>query len=151
MIQIATIKKQHEAEEAGYYSGGFTGGNQYKQTAGVVHEGEFVANHDAVNNPNVLPFLQMLDNAQRNNTVASLTAADVSRSITAPVAAAAGATQAASAANIVVNSPANAQNAQAIERLNQNLEEGIVAVVSLDGDRGFVKQYKHYQKLQNNR
>ena len=26
MIQIAAIKKQHQAEEAGYYKGGFTGG-----------------------------------------------------------------------------------------------------------------------------
>ena len=46
-----------------------------------MHEGEFVANHQAVNNPNVLPFLNFLDQAQRNNTVGSLTAEDVSRSM----------------------------------------------------------------------
>ena len=81
MLQIATIKKQHQTEELGYYSGGFTGGKQYKKEAGVVHEGEFVANHQAVNNPNVLPFLNFLDQAQRNNTVGSLTAEDVSRTM----------------------------------------------------------------------
>ena len=81
MLQIATIKKQHQTEELGYYGGGFTGGKQYKKEAGVVHEGEFVANHQAVNNPNVLPFLNFLDQAQRNNTVGSLTAEDVSRSM----------------------------------------------------------------------
>ena len=81
LIQIAAIKKQHQVQEAGYYSGGFTGGKQYKKEAGVVHEGEFVANHQAVNNPNVLPFLNFLDQAQRNNTVGSLTAEDVSRSM----------------------------------------------------------------------
>ena len=81
MLQIATIKKQHQTEEMGYYGGGFTGGKQYKKEAGVVHEGEFVANHQAVNNPNVLPFLNFLDQAQRNNTVGSLTAEDVSRSM----------------------------------------------------------------------
>lgn len=81
MLQIATIKKQHQTEEMGYYGGGFTGGKRYQKEAGVVHEGEFVANHQAVNNPNVLPFLNFLDQAQRNNTVGSLTAEDVSRSM----------------------------------------------------------------------
>ena len=81
MLQVATIKKQHETEEMGYYGGGFTGGKRYQKEAGVVHEGEFVANHQAVNNPNVLPFLNFLDQAQRNNTVGSLTAEDVSRSM----------------------------------------------------------------------
>ena len=80
-LQIATIKKQHQAEEAGYYEGGFTGGRRYRRQAGVVHEGEFVANHQAVQNPAILPFLNFLDQAQRNNTVGSLTAEDVSRSM----------------------------------------------------------------------
>lgn len=81
MLQIATIKKQQQAQEAGYYEGGFTGGRQYRKEAGVVHEGEFVANHQAVNNPNVLPFLNFLDQAQRNNTIGSLTAQDVSKQL----------------------------------------------------------------------
>jgi len=79
MLQIATIKKQQQAQEAGYYEGGFTGGRRYHREAGVVHEGEFVANHQAVNNPAVLPFLNFLDQAQRNNTVGSLSMMDVSR------------------------------------------------------------------------
>ena len=81
MLQIATIKKQQQAQEAGYYEGGFTHGRQYRKEAGVVHEGEFVANHQAVNNPAILPFLNFLDQAQRNNTVGSLTMQDVSRSL----------------------------------------------------------------------
>lgn len=79
MIQIATIKKQHQAEEAGYYEGGFTSGTNYRHKAGVVHEGEFVANHQAVNNRQLAPTLNLLDWAQRNNRVSSLTAEDVSR------------------------------------------------------------------------
>ena len=51
MLQVATIKKQHQAEAAGYYEGGFTGPGDYRREAGVVHAGEFVANHKAVNNP----------------------------------------------------------------------------------------------------
>ena len=85
--QIATIRKQAEAQQTGYYEGGFTPGRRYRQTAGVVHEGEFVANHKAVNNPAVLPVLRLIDHAQRNNTIASLTAADVSRAIAPPKAA----------------------------------------------------------------
>jgi hypothetical protein len=81
MIQVAAIQKQAQAQEAGYYEGGFTGGRRYRKEAGVVHEGEFVANHRAVQNPAVLPFLKFLDQAQRNNTVGSLTAEDVSRSM----------------------------------------------------------------------
>ena len=81
LLQIATIKKQHQAEAAGYYEGGFTGGTRYHREAGVVHEGEFVANHQSVSNPAILPFLNFLDQAQRNNTVGSLTAQDVSRTM----------------------------------------------------------------------
>lgn len=81
MLQIATIKKQQQAQEAGYYEGGFTGGSNYRRRAGIVHEGEFVANHQAVNNPAILPVLNFLDQAQRNNTVGSLTAQDVSRNM----------------------------------------------------------------------
>lgn len=81
LLQIATIKKQHQAEAEGFYEGGFTGGRQYRKEAGVVHEGEFVANHLAVQNPAILPFLNFLDQAQRNNTVGCLTAQDVSRTM----------------------------------------------------------------------
>lgn len=82
MLQVATIKKQHEAQEAGYYEGGYTGGRRYRKEAGVVHEGEFVANHQAVNNPNVRPMLDFIDQAQRNNTVGSLTRYDLQRQLT---------------------------------------------------------------------
>ena len=72
MMQIATIKKQHQAEAAGYYDGGYTGGNRYRKEAGVVHEGEFVANHRAVNNSSIRPAFDLIDRAQRANTVGSL-------------------------------------------------------------------------------
>lgn len=78
-IQIAAIKKQHEAQAAGYYEGGFTGGHQYRKEAGVVHEGEFVANHKAVQNPDIMPILNLIDQAQRNNTVGALSMHDVAR------------------------------------------------------------------------
>ena len=147
-IQIAAIKKQHEAQKAGYYSGGFTGGTRYRREAGVVHEGEFVANHEAVNNPNVLPVLRLIDNAQRNNTIASLTAADVSRAISAPQAAAA---TASSAPAVQVIDTANERTANAIERLNQHIEQGIHASVSITGDDGIERQMNRYNELKKRR
>lgn len=148
MIQIATIKKQHEAQQAGYYSGGFTGGTRYRREAGVVHEGEFVANHEAVNNPNVLPVLRLIDNAQRNNTIASLTAADVSRAISATQAVAA---TASSAPTVQVIDTANERTANAIERLNQHIEQGIHASVSITGDDGIERQMNRYNDLKKRR
>lgn len=144
MIQIATIKKQHEAEAAGYYEGGFTGGNSYRRTAGVVHEGEFVANHAAVNNPNILPILNLIDQAQRTNRVASLTAADVSRAISAPVTTA---TNTTTAGTVQVVDTSSAATAATLERLNDRLEQGISAVVTIDGEQGLAKQWKKYQRL----
>ena len=144
MIQIATIKKQHESEAAGYYEGGFTGGNSYRRTAGVVHEGEFVANHAAVNNPNILPVLNLIDQAQRTNRVASLTAADVSRAISAPVTTA---TNTTTVGTVQVVDTSSAATAATLDRLNEKLEQGISAYVTIDGEQGFAKQWKKYQRM----
>lgn len=61
MIQVATIKKQHEAQAVGYYEGGFT--SRYpnnRKEVGVVHANEFVANHEAVANPALSPLLRLI-------------------------------------------------------------------------------------------
>lgn len=77
-IQIATLKKNYEAQIAGYYDGGYTGySGNYRQVAGVTHEGEFVANHNTVNNPEIRPMLDMLDYAQKHNAEARLTQKDL--------------------------------------------------------------------------
>lgn len=148
-LQIATIKKQHQAEAAGYYSGGFTGGRRYKQVAGVVHEGEFVANHDAVNNPNLLPVLNLIDQAQRSNTVGSLTATDVSRSISAPIGTAAG-VQAAVPTIQVVDS-GQQRTAETIDRLAEVLEGGIQSYTVLEGPDGLDAKWNKYQRLKKNK
>ena len=148
-IQIAAIKKQHAAESSGYYEGGFTGGSDYRRRAGIVHQGEFVASHLAVQNPNVLPFLRLIDHAQRNNTIASLSAADVSRAIAAPQATANAATATAAAPALQVVDTASGRTADAIVRLNENLEAGIRASVSITGEDGFERQWNRYNKMKN--
>ena len=117
--------------------------------AGVVHEGEFVANHEAVNNPNVLPILNLIDQAQRNNTVGSLTAADVSRSISAPLGTAAG-VQAAVPTIQVVDS-GQQRTAETIDQLNAVLAEGIRAVVAIEGPDGIHEKYTKYLRLISNK
>ena len=150
MLQIATIKKQHQAEAAGYYEGGFTGPGHWKKEAGVVHAGEFVANHNAVNNPQLLPALQLIDAAQRNNTVASLTAQDVSRAM---------GTGSAAVVAPVVN--VNADNEQVgesldnvnstIEKLNEQLNLGIKSYVVITGPDGLDHRWSEYQKMKSNK
>lgn len=150
MIQIATIKKQHQAEAAGYYEGGFTGPGHWKKEAGVVHAGEFVANHNAVNNPQLLPALQLIDAAQRNNTVASLTAQDVSRAMGTGSAAVVAPVVNVNADNELVG--ASLDNVSStIERLNEQLNLGIKSYVVITGPDGFDRKWSQYQKMKSNK
>lgn len=149
-IQIATIKKQQQAQEAGYYEGGFTGGSSYRREAGVVHEGEFVANHQAVNNPQLLPAFRLLDQAQRNNTVGSLTAADVSRSMGA------GGTAIAYSPQINVTNDnsdiaGTLQQARAtIDSLGALLASGQIIVRMPDWD-DFDRSHEHWERIKGNK
>lgn len=150
MLQIATIKKQHQAEAAGYYEGGFTGPGHWKKEAGVVHAGEFVANHNAVNNPQLLPALQLIDAAQRNNTVASLTAQDVSRAMGTGNAAVVAPVVNVNADNELVG--ASLDNVSStIERLNEQLNLGIKSYVVITGPDGFDRKWSQYQKMKSNK
>ncbi len=144
MLQIAALKKQQQAQEAGYYEGGFTGGHQYRRKAGVVHEGEFVANHQAVSNPAVLPFLNFLDQAQRNNTVGSLTMQDVTRSMGAG-----GGTQiVAPVVNVHTDNEDLRQELDQLRETNQLLTETLEQGIGIDFPMdSFHRKYKHWLKL----
>ncbi|MFV0330500.1 MAG: hypothetical protein ACK5KL_11890 [Dysgonomonas sp.] len=76
LLQVAAIRKQHEAAMAQYWTGGFTPQGPKYGVAGNVHYGEFVANKEAISNPELRPFFDVVDMAQRNNTVSSLKASD---------------------------------------------------------------------------
>ena len=150
MLQIATIKKQHQAEAAGYYEGGYTGGNRYRREAGVVHEGEFVANHNAVNNSSIRPALDLIDRAQRTNTVGSLKAEDITRSL--------GQGGSAVVAPIVNVTNDNAEVRQsldgvnaAVSRLSQTLDDGIEVEVPITGRNGLHRRLRDYQRMLDNK
>lgn len=79
--EIALITAAFQSAKAiisGFEEGGYTGTGQHDEPKGIVHAGEFVANRYAVQNPAIRPVLDLIDQAQRNNTIGSLTAKDVS-------------------------------------------------------------------------
>lgn len=150
MLQIATIKKQHQAEAAGYYEGGYTGGNRYRKEAGVVHEGEFVANHNAVNNSSIRPALDLIDRAQRTNTVGSLTADDITRSLGQGSSTVVAPVVNVNNDNTEVRQSLDGVNS-AVTRLNENIERGIKADVSIAGRDGIDRKLNEYHRMLNNK
>lgn len=153
-LQIATIKKQHEAQAAGYYKGGFTPRDpDNRKEVGAVHANEFVGNHEAVANPVLANVFRLIDHAQRNNTVGSLTAQDVSRSIGgfSGVGAGGGTVSAPErdslAGSVALMADLTAATRASLDRLSGTLEDGIESYMVMDGERGFHKKYEHYKKL----
>lgn len=150
MIQLAAIKKQHQAEAAGYYEGGYTGGTRYRKEAGVVHEGEFVANHNAVNNSSIRPALDLIDRAQRSNTVGSLTADDITRSLGQGSSTVVAPVVNVNNDNTEVRQSLDGVNA-AVSRLTQTLDDGIEVEVPISGRRGLHRRLQDYQRILNNK
>ncbi len=154
-LQIATIRKQHQAQQTGYYTGGFTRKSaDDREEVGVVHANEFVANAQATRNPVLSPFFSLVDYAQRNNIVGSLTADDVSHALgTGAVVKATSTTANESVQNsgeLLAVAGSISSNTKVVQRLNERLDEGIEAFMVMDGERGFDKRYSDFNKLKNN-
>ena len=149
MIQVQAIKKQQQAAEAqGYSKGGFTKPGAVDEPAGIVHAGEWVASQKLLANPVARPMIDALDYAQRTNTIGSLRAGDVSRSITAPVELARiTETDSSSAAMVAVM----ARSSQVINRLEQRLDEPFVTINTVTGDHGINAAKSEYNRLINNK
>lgn len=156
MLQIATIKKSHQAQQMGYYEGGFTGRDaNNRREMGVVHANEFVANHRAVANPELLPVLRLIDQAQRNNTVGSLTGEDVSRAlgqgaILGDMTVAQQRTAAREDRSMQLVAASMEQQTAAINELNNRLADGIESFMVMDGERGFDRSWQRYQRMRDN-
>ena len=147
-IQIAAIKKQQQASEAqGYSQGGFTKPGRVDEPAGIVHAGEWVASQKLLANPVARPMIEALDRAQRTNTIGSLKAEDVSRSIRANDSIARIAEDGGAAALLVA---AMAQNSQAVDALVDRLNEPFVTVNTVTGDHGIKQAEDEYSRLMDN-
>ena len=143
-LQIAAIKKQQQASESqGYSKGGFTPKGAVDEEVGVVHAGEWVASQKLLANPVARPLINALDYAQRTNTIGSLRADDVSRTIV----------QSAQPQVVVqqVTSEKNEALISAIVHLNERLNEPFVTVNTITGDTGIKKAQDEYDKLMRNK
>lgn len=155
MIQIAAIKKQQQASMAqGYSQGGFTPDGSPDEPVGIVHAGEWVASQKLVRSPKTRPLIEALDYAQRTNTVGSLKAADVSRSITAPMVLA----QQGQTPKVVITQPTptivveqNSEYVETMKRLSQRLNEPFITVNTITGDFGIEKAQDDYNRLIKNK
>ena len=127
----------------GYGEGGFTRKGRANEVAGVVHAGEWVASQKLLASPVARPLIEALDYAQRTNTIGSLKSADVSRSITAPMAL----TQ--SQPQVIIQE--NKELKEIIARLSERLDEPFVTVNTVTGDMGIKQAQDEYQRLMNNK
>ena len=152
-IQIASIKKQQQASEAqGYMQGGFTKPGKPDEVAGVVHAGEWVASQKLLASPVARPMIEALDKAQRTNTISSLRADDVSRSITAPMVA----TRQQGDVRVIVERSEQEQKpdtelSSTIRKLNERLDEPFVTINTVTGDYGIKQAQDEYDKLIRNK
>ena len=152
MLQVAALKKQQQASEAqGYASGGFTPKGGKYEPAGVVHKGEWVASQELLASPVARPMIEALDYAQRTNTIGSLKAQDVSRSITAPAVIASSSSGTAVSDSLTAQAIALAGYTSVIRRLNERLDEPFVTVNTVTGDSGIKKAQDEYEKLMRNK
>ena len=128
--------------------------NGCSRTDAGVHANEFVANAQATRNPVLSPFFSLVDYAQRNNTVGSLTADDVSHALgTGAVVKATSTTANESVQNsgeLLAVAGSISSNTKVVQRLNERLDEGIEAFMVMDGERGFDKKYSDYNRLKKN-
>ena len=161
MIQIAAIKKQQQASEAqGYAQGGFTPQGRVNEEVGVVHAGEWVASQKLLASPVARPLINALDYAQRTNTIGSLRADDVSRTIVGT-----GAVASPSPQPVIIQAPTDnvasaalAQSAavlskyeETMSRLSQRLNEPFVTVNTVTGDTGIKQAQEEYDTLIRNK
>lgn len=152
---MAAIKKQHEAAKQGYASGGFTPSGRWDEEKGAVHAGEFVANRFAVRNKQILPVLRLIDNAQKSNTIGSLTANDVT-SVLSGGRAMTSATTGVEANNGADNNVESLAvmmeyTYSVIDRLNKRLDKPFQTVNAVDGPDGIKQAMDKYNSLQRNK
>lgn len=140
------------------WTGGFTDpGDKYKP-AGIVHAGEFVANQDAVGNRTLRRLFNVIDYAQKNNTVGRIDSSTIARALqmkqgfssggfTAPGTTSGADVQVINYAEVVsALHSANAVNSA----LLAELQKGIRAKVAIRGSEGLEETTELYDKLMTN-
>lgn len=151
MLNVAAVKKQHAAARQGFYKGGFTGSGRWDEEKGVVHADEFVANRHAVRNPNVRPVLELINRAQKNNTIGSLTSADFVQTLGGVASPTIGGVTPAPAVDNAPMLSVLSENARIMSELKKRLEEPFVTINTVDGDYGMKRAFDAYNQQERNK
>lgn len=128
-----------------FYDGGFTSSGAWNQPQGIVHSNEFVANRFATANPAVMPVLQLIDRAQKNNTIANIRSNDIAKAVGIQ-----------ENANIVPVTQGNmdplliAKMLSAVTNLNQRLAEPIYTFTTATGKMGVNEAQRLAENMKNN-
>ena len=151
--QLVLANQQRQAVK-NLWTGGFTEPGDKYDPRGIVHAGEFVANQESVNNPQIRPVLDALDMAQRQGTASTLTADKLTRSMRTSNSYSEGGyvtgRSTAGSTSTSTNDELIRRQIAAIDRLSDLLEDGIQAEVIMSGDRGLSKQLDRYNNLVKN-
>ncbi len=129
-----------------FYEGGFTGSGSWNQPQGIVHSNEFVANRFATANPAVMPVLQLIDRAQKNNTIANIRSNDIARVVGVPE----GSGDIVPVASGNIDPLLIAKMLTAVDTLNKRLEEPIYTYTTATGKMGINEAQRLAETMQNN-
>lgn len=157
-VKTAAMKAAFAAAKAAignFYDGGYTPGGAWDKPQGIVHSNEFVSNRFAVANPQLRPVFDLIDYAQRNNSVANLTGSDVAAVV-----------QHSSGSNVTPaanqptsnNSPVEyaallsllSQCNKTMQTVKERFDSPIVAETYATGKRGTIEAEKLVNKMKSN-
>ena len=148
--EVALITAAFETAKAligSFYTGGYTGDGRWDEPRGVVHAGEFVANRYAVSNPEVRPVLDLIDQAQRNNTIGSLKASDISMVSNSVIYREPGQTIIQQDEGLIIMLR---HTNDVITKLSKKLDEPILTYTKATGKMGINEAQKLVKKMNNN-
>lgn len=137
------------------WTGGYTEpGDKYKP-AGIVHAGEFVGNQESVENPSIRRVFDLVDYAQKTNTVARITNDDIIKAagIRRGYSAGGDVTTRESSDRIVKTKSAGDsydRYIRILERLEKKMDEPFQGYVTMTGPNGIDEQTKKMNRLNNN-
>lgn len=148
--KIALITAAFEAAKAvlgNFWTGGYTGGGDWNEPKGVVHSNEFVANRFAVANPSVRPVLDLINKAQQQNTVSSLTGADIASVLPG--------TNGGQTVQVVQQASPEllrlmADNMQMLDKLRERLDQPVLSYTRITGDMSVEEGQKLLAKMKSN-
>ncbi|GAB6122271.1 phage tail tape measure protein [Dysgonomonas termitidis] len=163
--QIDVAKEQRDAAKEGYYKGGYyinegyTGGNDPRQIRGFlpdgspVHGEEFIANHTTTSL--YRPLFDLFNEAQKHNTVSSISKADLAKALNIPTGYYSGGYNGKpSAVQTVVRDNRYDESydrfVTVMERLEERLNVPFTGIVTYKGEGGIEEAEKLDKKMMKN-